>query len=289
MKEKLLISFSGGETSGYMTQYLWSKYKDEMDIRIVFANTGEENEETLEFVHKCSEYFNLPIIWVEASVHHGIRKGTGFKIVDFASASRNGEPFEEVIKKYGIPNQMYPHCTRELKLAPIHAYMKSIGWSGYKTAIGIRLDEIDRMSEKKSKWNLYYPLISEMPMTKPKINFWWSQQPFRLKLKGYEGNCKACWKKSKNKLYRIAKDTPEKFGNMLRWEELYGNYIPAGRLKDTEEENLAMLPFTFFRGNVSSRDILEKSKDWDGEVFDDHLRLDEGNESCEVFTECGMS
>lgn len=47
---KLLVSFSAGETSGYMAYLLKQEYKDE--IVFVFANVGEENEETLIFADK---------------------------------------------------------------------------------------------------------------------------------------------------------------------------------------------------------------------------------------------
>lgn len=126
--------------------------------------------------------------------------------MSFETASRNGEPFEKVIQRYGIPNKKFPHCTRELKLRPMTKYLRSIGWKkgSYHTAVGIRVDEIDRVAADRKEKGLIYPLISDRPMTKPKINFWWSQQPFRLKLKGYQGNCKDCYKKSDNKLLTMA-------------------------------------------------------------------------------------
>lgn len=82
-KKKLLVSFSGGETSAYMAQWLWNHKQDEFDMVFVFANTGQENEETLLFVEKCSKHFGFPVHWVEAVVHHGKRKGTTHKAVCF--------------------------------------------------------------------------------------------------------------------------------------------------------------------------------------------------------------
>lgn len=92
-KEKLLISFSGGETSAYMTQWLYNNKRNDYEMVVVFANTGQENEETLKFVHDFSINFNIPVVWVEAKVFHDERKSSTFITTDFFRASRHGEPF----------------------------------------------------------------------------------------------------------------------------------------------------------------------------------------------------
>lgn len=287
--ERLLVSFSGGETSAYMAQWLWRNKRDEYEMIFVFANTGQENEETLEFVEKCSNHFGFPVVWVEAVVHHGERKATSHKIVDFQTASRNGEPFEAIISKYGIPHQGMPHCTRELKLHPINSYAKAIGWEDYYSAVGIREDEADRINKNARKLKLVYPLISLRPMTKPKINFWWSQQPFRLNLKGYQGNCKTCWKKADKKLFQIARENDSQFEFFAKMEEKYGNYIPETRLKLIRERGeTPKLPITFFRKNRSTHDILKSSKEDNSTVEDDMMNFDLiGGDNCEVYAECG--
>lgn len=278
-KKKLLVSFSGGETSAYMAQYLWKHKQDEFDMVFVFANTGLENEQTLKFVKQCSDHFGFDIHWVEAVVQHGVRKGTLHKVVNYETASREGEPFEDVIKKYGVPNQAFPHCTREAKLSPITSFTKSyFGTRDYYTAIGIRSDEADRINSKAGELKLIYPLISKnyIPMTKPKINFWWSQQPFRLELKGYQGNCITCWKKADKKLFQIYKENPSSFDFMNRMEQKYG--MVRGEKS------------VFFRKQRSTNDIIEAATEFDGVVLDDADVYDTdliGGESCEVWSSCG--
>jgi hypothetical protein len=256
-------------------------------MAFVFANTGQENKETLDFVQQCSEAFGFPVVWVEAVVDPESGKGTTHRIVDHATASRNGEPFEDVIAKYGIPNTATPHCTRELKERPITSYARRLWGTDYETAIGIRQDEFDRMNENHKAKRIIYPLIRDIPMTKAKVNFWWSQQPFRLRLKGYEGNCMACWKKSKPKLLTIAKQRPEAFDWVRSMEAKYGTFVPETRLRalrDRGEE--PKLPTTFFRGNLSALDILSGAADFNGSVADDSQVGQLDIESCEVFSSC---
>ena len=298
MKKKLLVSFSGGETSAFMAQWLIKHKSDEYEMVFVFANTGEENEETLDFVNYCDKRFNLNCVWVEALVVHGEREGTKHKIVNFETASRKGEPFEEIIKKYGIPNQVFPHCNRELKLAPIHSYIKnSLGWKEYHTAIGIRYDEIDRMVKDRVKKKIVYPLIQDIRMTKQKINFWWSQQERRLNLKGYQGNCKTCWKKSFRNLYTIAKETPEYFNFFKRMEDKYSLVTPNGRDEVIDEDGTKK-PMYFFRTGKSVSDVFNESIEFTGKVRDSHINLDyqlnlldmiDEVESCDIFSNCGDS
>lgn len=274
MKKKLLVSFSGGETSAFMAQWLWKHKQNEFEMKFVFANTGQENQETLKFIQKCENKFGFKINWIEADVREGKGNGTRFKLTDFQNASRNGEPFEAVIKKYGIPNTSFLHCTRELKMNPIKAFAKSIwGKEKYYLAIGIRIDEFDRMNANKDKLRIIYPLISKemKPMTKPMINFWWKQQPFRLNLRGYQGNCITCYKKSDKKLFQIAKENPQAFDFFDRMEKQYGN----GQ--------------QIFRKNRTTKMLLEEAKNWNGTVKDDSENEPAlfDNESCEVFSTCG--
>lgn len=253
MKDKCLISFSGGETSAFMINYLIGKYPD-VEYKIVFANTGEENEETLKFVEECSVLFNREIVWVEYDRKDG---KPSFKVVNFVDAYRSHDignlenrfkdhPFRKAIERFGIPSQNNFMCTRELKERPILRYMRSIGWlpRHYDLAIGIRADEIDRIGQ------YYYPLV-KAGITKQMVNAFWDKMPFRLQLKGYQGNCKTCWKKSFRKLGTIAAEDETKFNFFKIMEEDYGNFIPA-----TWRRNID-LPRRFFNKSTGVDDVLK--------------------------------
>lgn len=308
-RQKLLVTFSGGETSAFMGQWLNKKMQDKYEMLFVFANTGMESDETLNFVNKCETFFGIKIHWIEAKVYHNQRKACGFTEVNFETATRNTDwkirtdtPFEEVVKKYGIPNGSRLHCTRELKNNPIKAFAKSIwGDVEYYLALGIRIDEIDRMNAKKDELRLVYPLIQKdmQPMTKKHINFFWANQPFRLNLKGYQGNCGACYKKSDNKLMQMVLDDINYFEFCAYLEDKYGN--PNGKIpqkiyhteideygNEYEVGVLEVLPDdeyknVFFRNFVSAKEMIEKAKQFNGTIIDDHIET----ESCEVFSSCG--
>lgn len=279
MKGRLQVSFSGGGTSGYMLHYLWFEWPERKhwDIKVVFANTGKEAEETLLFINQCSEYWNIPIVWVEAVPYTEKGWGVKAKVVSFETASRKGEPFEAMIRKLGIPTTKWPFCSDQLKAEAMKAYMRNIGWRNYYTAIGIRNDEVDRISSKAKKDRLIYPLISFCPVDKPKIMDWWSRQPFSLKVPIGKGNCDNCWKKNLLTLCHNARRDPASFDWWQKMTDNYGHFNPRNvRLSP---------PFNFFRGNLSPADILSLSKLPDDQIKQKakKQKLNGCSESCEPF------
>lgn len=272
MKKKLLVSFSGGLTSAYMTKWCLDNLSNQYEIVIVFANTGKEREETLQFVNECDKRWNFNTVWVEAIVNPEKGKGTLFKVISFESASRKGEPFEEVIKKYGLPNVRFLHCTRELKTRVIHSYIKSLGWKGYYTAIGIRKDEIDRINPNYKKERFIYPLVSLIPSTKLDVNAFWLNQDFTLNLKSYEGNCDLCYKKSDRKLLTILKENQSL---SEWWQDMEQKYSDCGE-------------FHFYRQNRSILDLIELSKQPFIEAKDDSKTINQYIQT-ELFSDLDIS
>jgi hypothetical protein len=286
MTDRLAISFSGGRTSAYMTKLLLDAAKGTgVEPVVIFANTGQEHPATLRFVRSCDEEFGFNTVWLEADVDPERGRGTSFEVVEYETAARNGEPFEAVIAKYGIPNQNFPHCTRETKERPITAYLRSLGWraGSYKIAIGIRADESDRQSPSARERGIIYPLI-RAGIRKSDVLTWWSRQAFDLNLEEHQGNCKACWKKSLRKLLTIAEEDPSAFDWVRRMEEKYPDAGPG----DMDR------PRRFFRGHRTADDIIALARepfkpyrpDTELQIEMDMLDLGGGcGDSCEVFTD----
>lgn len=286
MKKKLLISFSGGRTSAYMTWWLLNEWEDRgnWEMIVVFANTGKEHEKTLEFVERCSVEWGIDIVWVEArhKDDNGVpysEKGWKVKhrVVDFQTASRKGEPFEEMISLLGLPSTNAPFCSKQLKKFAIESYLDSIGWSDYLTAIGIRSDEVDRVSETWRENRVTYPLIEINYTTKVLVMIWWKNQGFDLYVPEDLGNCDGCWKKSMNRLIRISKEHPNVFNWWQNMTDKYGDHNPRG----VEYETI----FNFYRGGLSPKDIfdLAKYKPDQLSLFIKEEKLDGCSESCEAF------
>jgi hypothetical protein len=279
MKNKLLITFSGGRTSAYMAWFLHHEWedRDNWDKIVVFANTGKEAEGTLFFVDECANEWDIDIKWIESyPSEKGKGWGVNHKLVTYETASRNGEPFEAMIKKLGIPFQSAPFCSTQLKKSAIKDYLKSLGWTNYYTAIGIRHDEQNRISKNKERDKIIYPLAEIKPMNKNQIKQWWDNQSFDLGIHPDDGNCVCCWKKSFTVLARIMERSPKSFD---WWQEMIDEYgISKHDLYKGEKQS-------FYRGNKSINDIKEMAKISQAELkqitmFDP---IDGCQESCEAF------
>lgn len=279
-RDKLAVSFSGGRSSAVMTKMIWDLVGDKREVSITFANTGCEHEATLKFIHDCERKFGWPVVWLEAVVSE--KKGVGIrhKVVDFETASRNGEPFESVVHKYGIFNQTNPACTDRLKVAVMKSYLQEKGFIfgkqvNHDTAIGIRADEADRMSSKRREQRLIYPLVVA-GITKRDVGIEIKKWGFDLEIPhDAYGNCTWCWKKSLRKHLTLAKESPDVFDFPKRMEE---NYSHVGGGAAAHEDGKRY----WFRKHMSTDDIIKMANEtefspyvddyWDhAKDFDDEL------------------
>lgn len=246
MKIKLWVSISGGRTSAYMAIMLLLKYSHLYELIFIYANTGLEDEQTLIFLDKLDKEYNLKLVWLEAVINPARMVGTTHKIVDFHTAERTGRLFEEMIDVYGIPNQAYPHCTRELKLQVMESYVRSIGWGKEWRAIGIRIDEENRTDKKAIEHKKLYPLVDLFPTEKPDVLDFFKGHKFDLDLPEHRGNCVTCWKKSDKKILRLINDNPKDFEFFDRMEKEKG--LCGHNVDGTKR--------VFFRNNRSTQDML---------------------------------
>lgn len=216
--EQTFVSFSGGRTSAYM---LWRVLEANGGLpdgaHVCFANTGKEDEATLQFVDRCSKEWSVPIIWLEYQI-----EDPGWRIVTFESASRNGEPFAALIKKKNyLPNPVTRFCTVDLKIKPLAKYARHLGWDEWDNLIGIRADEPRRVAKIRANPSdgvkgvtRLLPLATD-GISKQDISKFWSSQTFDLQLPNingvtFHGNCDLCFLKGAHQIMSLIAEKPER-------------------------------------------------------------------------------
>lgn len=228
MKPRIRASFSGGRSSAKMCEIIKRRFGDTHEIVFTFANTSWEHPDTLRFVDAVDRWLGLNLVWLEAVVHPG-RKSCTHRVVTYETAKRNGEVFEAVVAKYGLPNQTFKLCTRELKTNVMNSYARSIGWDSgtYETAIGIRADEPRRVRrETAERERIIYPLVDIEPTDKQDVLTYFEQFDWDLNIPERDGNCIRCYKKSDAKLLQGYRDDPSSFDFPIRLDQLYRNVGP---------------------------------------------------------------
>jgi hypothetical protein len=226
-----IINVSGGRTSAYMLRRILDAHDGRLpdDVHAVFANTGKEFPETLEFVAECAERWEIRIDWVERDKS----APGGFVVVTPESASRHGEPFDNLIrdKKY-LPNTFARFCTQDLKIKPARAYMIARGYEMWTSYIGLRYDEQRRVANvlgvEGNEWTVRCPLHSARVVRKD-VDAYWKASPFDLRLKPWESNCDGCFNKNHFKLERTERDRPGTLSWWHEWETHFGRSFHGQR------------------------------------------------------------
>jgi hypothetical protein len=284
----IVCTVSAGYSSMMMALKMKEWYPND-NIIYLFANTGREDEQSLQFLKDCSDHYGLDIIYLEPVLNPIKGKGTDYKVVKFEELNKDGSEFEKGISIYGIPSVANKWCNRELKLIPMNKFCNDyFGVGNWCVALGIRIDEMDRLSENYKTNNIFYPLMENKIDSKERNKFW-SSQPIKLNIKAYEGNCTLCFEKSDRKRMTIATEYPEK---VIWWDEMeqkYGHIKIEGKdvynsMIDLEGRN------NFGRKNRSIEWLVEQAKKpfrkatdeyiYESDLFDAE---DECGNSCQIF------
>jgi 3'-phosphoadenosine 5'-phosphosulfate sulfotransferase (PAPS reductase)/FAD synthetase len=183
---------------------------------VCFQNTGKEDEATLAFIHECETRWNVKIHWIEYR-----NNDQGYAVVDYESASRKGEPFEELIRKNNyLPSPVKRICTAQLKIRPQAKYMRDLrifGDTGYSAIenmcwVGIRADEERRAAKIEDKSRI--PLWSDN-VTKEIVGKFWRESDFDLGLPNMNGvtmhgNCDLCFLKPMAQIASLVQEDPSR-------------------------------------------------------------------------------
>jgi len=194
-------------------------------IMVLFANTGREDEATLEFVRDCEQDLGMKFNWVEYDLDETTLKKNGkptptFKLVNFETASRNGEPLKKAIDNMSfVPNLFVRSCTIEAKIKTMQNFRVSQGVELDNSVIyiGIRHDEPKRWGKNVNQFpdsfeQIAYPLV-DWKVSKQDVLEFWKNKPHDLKLVEPFGNCDLCYLKSIKKRIAVLKERP----NVAKW------------------------------------------------------------------------
>lgn len=231
-----IISFSGGRTSAMMLKMFLDANGGKLPdhVKVVFCNTGKERLETLDFVNECSIRWNVPIVWLEYWA--APKAKDRWKVVTYETASRNGEPFEALIrmKKY-LPNPAKRFCTIELKIRCTKRYAQAeLGWKYWDVAVGFRADEPSRVAKlslpNREPFERFAPLAT-VGITAKDVGNFWKAQDFDLRLpnmngKTMHGNCDLCFLKGAQTTLRLIAEKPE---SAIWWMKQEASIQSSGR------------------------------------------------------------
>lgn len=283
----IFCSVSAGYSSVLMAVKIQQWYPNH-NIIFAMANTSKERLESLDFMNECDKLYKLNMKWIEAEFHD---KGVGVtaKVVSYKNLKTNGEIFEAGIKKLGIPSNVNKWCNRDMKLTPLKKYADSVfGLNNYSIAVGLRIDEMDRVRKDYKDNNVFYPLMDNN-ISKKERNKFWENQPIKISIPAYKGNCDLCFEKSNRKLMTIIKDEPD---TAIWWDSMIKKYshIPKANspsYNDLLKENNGM---TFYRGYKTIQDLVKLaeqpfSKATDEYIYENDLfdLEDECGSGCKVF------
>ena len=266
--KNIFCSVSAGYSSVMMAVKIKEWYPDHKII-FAMANTSKERLESLAFMNKCDNLYNLKMKWIEAEFHD---KGVGVtaKVVSYNNLKTKGEIFEAGIKKLGIPSNVNKWCNRDMKLTPLKKYADSVfGLNNYSIAVGLRIDEVDRVRKDYKENNVFYPLM-DYKISKKERNKFWENQPIKIDIPAYKGNCDLCFEKSNRKLMTIIKEEPD---TAIWWDTMIKKYshIPkenSPSYNDLLKENNGM---TFYRGYNTIQDLVKMAEQPFSKATDEYI------------------
>ena len=285
--KNIFCSVSAGYSSVMMAIKIKKWYPDH-NIIFAMANTSKERTESLSFMNECDKLYKLDLKWIEAEFHE---KGIGVtaKLVKYKNLKTKGEIFEDGIKKLGIPSNVNKWCNRDMKLIPLKKYADSVfGLNNYSIAVGLRIDEMDRVRKDYKDNNVFYPLM-DYKISKKERNKFWDNEPIKITIPAYKGNCDLCFEKSNRKLMTIIKEEPDK---AIWWDSMIKKYSHIEKenspsYNDLLKENNGM---TFYRGYKTIEDLVKMaqqpfSKATDEYIYENDLfdLEDECGSGCKVF------
>lgn len=259
MTKLKVVSISGGKDSTACALLALERHPVD-EVRLVFADTGNEHEQTLDYVHEyLPSALGLPVHAVRADFAADLSRKAEFVATKWreqgiaeekvlraiATLRPTGNPFLDLcIWKGRFPSRMAQFCTQELKTMPLTEWQTDLIDDGHQVESwqGIRADESPRRAMQPEREDRGGGLTIYRP-----ILHWTAQQTVDyVRSKGLVLNplytqgmrrvgCMPCINARKGELLEIARRFPEHIDRIEAWESF---------VKDASKQDGA----TFFAG-----------------------------------------
>jgi 3'-phosphoadenosine 5'-phosphosulfate sulfotransferase (PAPS reductase)/FAD synthetase len=276
----IVVSFSGGKDStacAVLAKSVAQGHAD-TDVRLVFADTGNEHPVTLEYVHNyipSALGIDVEVVRPDFSDRIAAKrvyvaekwpgKGVPQEAIDrvLACLRPTGVPFLDLcLWKGRFPSRMAQFCTQELKRYPLDAYMLGHLAQGHAVESwqGIRRDESRNRSKALAEertpegWTIIRPILD---WTAERVVSYVTSMGVQLNPLYTQGmgrvGCMPCINVAKNELQEIAGRFPEQIDKIREWERLVSEASKRGWT-------------TFFTDSLEAEET-------DAQIFD-RLRID---------------
>lgn len=310
-----LVSVSGGKDST-ATLALAIELHGRENVLAAFADTGNENEATYDYVRYLEQVSGVPIQWLKQDFteawwhkreyiaqrwllpHHnwpnGVPQAAVVRALAVFDQGPTGNPFLDLcIIKGRFPSRMAQFCTQSLKVEPLTGYALDLiekhgsVWSWQ----GIRMDESysrhSRMHISGHMVRSFEVVGGGLYINRPILR-WTAADVFEAhRLMGWKPNplyslgavrvgCMPCINAGKDEILNISKRFPEHIDRIAEWEVIMGQVSKRG------SSTFFYVPgeneTAFERGNV--RQVVEWSQTQRGGKSYDWIRLTEEVSAC---------
>ena len=195
-----VLALSGGKDSSALAVYMLDKVPN---AEYVFCDTGEELDETYEYINKLQDFLCKKIVWLKTE-----------------------KDFNYYVDLYNgvLPDANTRWCTRMLKLKP---YEEFIGTDPVLSYVGIRADESHRTGYISTKTNIktVFPfvennirradvirILDEAGLGMPKYYQWRSRS-----------GCYFCFYQQKREWVGLFENHPDLFAKSMAYEKVDPN------------------------------------------------------------------
>lgn len=259
--KNIIATVSGGRSSVRLIEHFEKseKYKGFNKI-YVFNNTGQERNETFEFMQKAEEKFGVEIVKIEGVYHKSFEEGVSYRIVDkWDDLDRESNVFSEMIRYKnqgifdGLPNPANPYCSTMMKARPTKKFANDVfGKGNFITSIGFRREDMPKRitwKEIELDKKFIYPLITDFinPVDNFGLNRFYEDEGFKLEIHNKFGNCRYCFKKEDEKIidnirFDIESGNLETIEWYIKHEKKYGQLFFRNKRSIEDLVELAQKP-----------------------------------------------